>query len=85
MPGIFVEAGCALGGSTIVIAHAKEQERPLRVYDVFDMIPPPTAEDPARGSRTVQANLHEFGFSLERDNISLNKGWCRTRSSWTDR
>ena len=45
LPGIFIEAGCALGGSTIVIASVKDVRRPLRVYDVFGMIPPPTQED----------------------------------------
>lgn len=46
LPGIFVEAGCALGGSAIVIANSKAKNRPLEIYDVFDQIPPPTAEDP---------------------------------------
>jgi asparagine synthase (glutamine-hydrolysing) len=46
-PGIFIEAGCALGGSSIVIATLKSDSRPFRVYDVFGMIPPPTSEDPA--------------------------------------
>jgi len=45
LPGIFIEAGCALGGSTILIASTKETLRPLSVYDVFGMIPPPTKED----------------------------------------
>lgn len=45
-PGLFIEAGCALGGSAIVIATLKKPERDFRVYDVFGMIPPPTAEDP---------------------------------------
>lgn len=44
-PGIFLEAGCALGGYSILIASLKKQERPLFVYDVFEMIPPPTEED----------------------------------------
>jgi hypothetical protein len=43
--GILVEAGCALGGSAIVIATAKSRERPLYVYDVFGMIPPPSDRD----------------------------------------
>jgi len=43
--GTLIEAGCALGGSAIVIATAKSQTRPLNVYDVFDMIPPPSDED----------------------------------------
>ncbi len=45
LSGIFVEAGCALGGSTILISSLKDSNRPLRVYDVFGMIPPPTDED----------------------------------------
>ena len=44
-PGVFLEAGCALGGSAIVLARAKERERPLLVHDVFGMIPPPTEAD----------------------------------------
>jgi hypothetical protein len=47
LPGIFVEAGCALGGSSILIASLKSRERPLFVYDTFGMIPPPTQEDTA--------------------------------------
>jgi hypothetical protein len=44
-PGILIEAGAALGGSAIVMAKTKEAGRPMRVYDVFGMIPPPTAAD----------------------------------------
>lgn len=44
-PGIFLEAGCALGGSAIVLAKAKDPKRPLYIHDVFGMIPPPTDED----------------------------------------
>jgi len=44
--GIFLEAGCALGGSAILIASLKSPDRRLNVYDVFGMIPPPTADDP---------------------------------------
>ena len=43
--GIMIEAGCALGGSAIVIATAKKKSRPLYVYDVFGMIPPPSDKD----------------------------------------
>lgn len=43
--GIFIETGCALGGSAILIAKYKNSTRVLRVYDVFGMIPPPTTED----------------------------------------
>jgi len=45
MPGIFVEAGCALGGSSILMASLKSAERPFLIYDVFGMIPAPTADD----------------------------------------
>ena len=47
VPGIIVEAGCALGGSTVVLGMAKRPDRPLRVYDVFGMIPPPSEVDGA--------------------------------------
>jgi asparagine synthase (glutamine-hydrolysing) len=46
-PGAFVEAGCALGGSAIVLAASKAAWRPLDVYDVFGMIPPPGEQDGA--------------------------------------
>ena len=45
LPGAFLEAGCALGGSAILLARVKKADRPLEVYDVFGMIPPPTKED----------------------------------------
>jgi hypothetical protein len=43
--GVYVEAGCALGGSSILIASIKESMRRLQVYDVFDIIPPPSEND----------------------------------------
>ena len=45
LPGIFLEVGCALGGSAILIASLKRTERPLFIYDIFGMIPPPTNKD----------------------------------------
>jgi O-methyltransferase len=45
VPGIIIEAGTAQGGSAIVIAAAKAVDRPMEVYDVFDMIPPPGDRD----------------------------------------
>jgi hypothetical protein len=47
VPGIIVEAGCALGGSLVVLGMAKHPDRPLRAYDVFGMIPPPSDADGA--------------------------------------
>jgi len=45
LPGIFIEAGCARGGSSILIASVKVASRPFFIYDVFGMIPPPTDDD----------------------------------------
>ena len=42
---VFIEAGCALGGSAIFLAKRKPSASVLRVYDVFDMIPPPSERD----------------------------------------
>jgi O-methyltransferase len=47
LDGLLIEAGTARGGSAIVMAAAKAPERPLKVYDVFGMIPPPTDQDGA--------------------------------------
>ncbi len=43
--GLVIEAGTARGGSAIVLAAAKRPERPMKVYDVFGMIPPPSEQD----------------------------------------
>jgi len=45
LPGAIVEAGTALGGSAIVLARVKESGRPLKLYDTFGMIPPPSQRD----------------------------------------
>jgi O-methyltransferase len=45
LDGVLIEAGTARGGSAIVIAAAKARERPLKVYDVFGMIPAPSSRD----------------------------------------
>src|SRR5688500_15636971 len=47
LEGLVIEAGAALGGSAIVMAAAKAPERPMKVYDVFGMIPAPGEEDGA--------------------------------------
>ena len=43
--GDIIEAGCALGGSAILMAKTKTQARNLAIYDVFGMIPPPGEKD----------------------------------------
>ena len=45
VPGSLVEAGCAQGGSSLVIASAKNSQRPFWMYDTFEMIPPPSDND----------------------------------------
>lgn len=45
--GILVEAGCALGGSAIMMALSKSASRPFKIYDVFGMIPAPGDNDDA--------------------------------------
>lgn len=43
--GVVVEAGCALGGSSLVIAVAKGKGRPFQIFDTFETIPPPSEQD----------------------------------------
>jgi asparagine synthase (glutamine-hydrolysing) len=43
--GLIVEAGCALGGSAIVIAGSKNPSRSFYLYDVFGTIPAPSEQD----------------------------------------
>jgi len=43
--GRILEMGCALGGSAIVISLAKSPTRYFGIYDVFDLIPPPSKMD----------------------------------------
>lgn len=45
--GLVVEAGCALGGSSVVLARSKATARRLLVFDVFGQIPPPSERDGA--------------------------------------
>lgn len=52
IPGMFVEAGVALGGASIVLAaHASAARRVFRGYDVFDMIPAPGERDDEKSHR----------------------------------
>jgi hypothetical protein len=45
IPGAFLETGCALGGSSLVIARFKSTGRELRLYDTFEQIPAPSERD----------------------------------------
>jgi O-methyltransferase len=42
---LIIETGCARGGSSILMCAAKSPQRPMRVYDVFEMLPPPSERD----------------------------------------
>lgn len=43
--GLIIEAGCALGGSALVIASGKNREQEFLIFDTFEMIPPPSTDD----------------------------------------
>lgn len=71
VPGIFLEAGVATGGSAIVIAQTKAADRPLRLYDVFAMVPAPGNEDDAQSHAGYQA-LASGTIELEHDRTLQN-------------
>ncbi len=54
--GAVLEAGCALGGSALVLAAAKEPERPLYLYDMFGLIPLPGLRDGWKAWRLTVLN-----------------------------
>jgi O-methyltransferase len=45
LDGMLIEAGCALGGSGIAICAIKDISRPFLIFDIFEMIPPPSDHD----------------------------------------
>lgn len=58
VPGIFLEAGVAMGGSASVIAKVKRPERELRLYDVFELLPPPSIRDGAKARQVYDQFRH---------------------------
>ena len=54
VPGIFIEAGVAMGGSACIIAKAKSIARELYLFDVFDMLPPPGEADGRRAMEVYE-------------------------------
>jgi asparagine synthase (glutamine-hydrolysing) len=66
--GAFIETGCALGGSAILIASLMNKNRSLFVYDVFGMIPPPTKEDPLEVHNRYQIILTGNSSGIGSDN-----------------
>jgi len=51
LDGAFIEAGCALGGSAILISSIKRRDRPFLGYDTFSMIPPPRSDNTSEVNR----------------------------------
>jgi hypothetical protein len=54
VPGDFIEAGVAYGGSAIVMGKLKQPARALRLYDVYSMIPPPSERDGEEAHRRYE-------------------------------
>jgi hypothetical protein len=54
VPGIFLEAGVAMGGSACVLIKSKSKERQLRLFDVFAMLPPPSANDDLKSHQAYE-------------------------------
>lgn len=44
-PALYIEAGVAMGGSAMLIALLKPNAARLKLFDVFDLLPPPTEKD----------------------------------------
>lgn len=53
--GIFIEAGVAMGGSAAVLAKTKRRGRELRLFDVFELLPPPSDEDGAKARKVYES------------------------------
>lgn len=75
IPGAFLEIGCGLGGSSIMIAIAKYPKRPLRVYDEFESEETgKDAGDPRDLLEVVLANFKSFGVEPQAKSVTLVKG-----------
>ena len=55
VPGDFLEAGVALGGSSVLIAKRMPAGRTFHGYDVFGQIPPPSERDDEKSWERYQA------------------------------
>ena len=45
VPGVFIECGAGLGGSSIAIAAVRPEKRIFIIFDMFGLIPEPTQQD----------------------------------------
>ncbi len=68
LPGAFIEAGCALAGSTILISSIKNQNRAFYVYDVFAIIPAPSEKDGQDVHDRFQAIIQRKSKGIGGDN-----------------
>lgn len=51
---LYMEAGVAMGGSAMLMALLKPQEARLKLYDVFELLPPPTEKDGAKAQAVYE-------------------------------
>ncbi|MGP8201026.1 MAG: TylF/MycF/NovP-related O-methyltransferase [Limisphaerales bacterium] len=65
VPGVFIEAGVAMGGSAVVIGTAKPREKQFKLYDVFRMLPAPGTRDEPRAHQVY----HQFLDGQRTDTI----------------
>jgi predicted O-methyltransferase YrrM len=66
--GSYIEAGVAMGGSALVIAAMKPKQAPLYLYDVYDLLPPPSERD----GEKAQTIYDQFAKGQVSDPTSLN-------------
>lgn len=57
VPGVFIEAGVAMGGSACVLAKTKRPQRELVLFDVFELLPPPSAKDGPAAQKVYEGFL----------------------------
>lgn len=67
IPGIFVEAGCALGGSALVIADSKKMSRKFNIYDAFTQIPAPSSKDGHDAFRRYDQIINGISKGIKKD------------------
>jgi asparagine synthase (glutamine-hydrolysing) len=87
VPGIVVEVGVALGGSSILLTSIKEIERPLFLYDTFEMIPPPgdmDGEDAHQRYRVIQSGQAQGLVPGEKYYGYIENLFERVKSSFKD-
>lgn len=64
VPGSIVETGVAKGGSALLLAAGKRQDRCMHLYDTFEGIPPPGQKDGSESHRRYD-NIHNGSTSKD--------------------